>query len=172
VLEVFYPHANLEPLVNGLGRNQQFVNLSTVRNRGDIRLDHQLGSGSSVFARASWQAVDPGTVFEDPRFPNLGVQDRRIRARTVTGGWTRAISGTLLNEIRAGYSTDRSNRRSSHVAADVVTAVGLELPATAGDRRGYPSFTFQGSNRIRSIADNSTNATATRVRLPSASPTH
>ncbi|MEQ1757228.1 MAG: TonB-dependent receptor [Vicinamibacterales bacterium] len=158
MLDLFYPSANLTPLSNGVGRSQQFVNLRTERDRGDLRVDHELSSRDSLVARGSWQGTDPGTTFEDARFPNLGVFDRRLESRTVTGAWTRQLSSRAVNELRTGYVTDRSNRRSTFVAADVAANLGLEIPTTGLGRRGYPAFTFQGSNAIRGIADNSANA--------------
>src|SRR5262249_8247119 len=61
VLDLFYPRATLAPVANGLGRAQQFVNLSTVSDRADVRGDHQLSPGDFLFLRVSWQRTDPGT---------------------------------------------------------------------------------------------------------------
>ncbi len=158
VLDLFYPHATLAPVANGLGRAQQFVNLSTVSDRADARGDHQLSLRDSLFLRVSWQHTDPGTSFEDARFPNLGVQDRRLSSRTAAAGWTHAGSARVLNELRGGYSSDRSNRHSRFDATGVTSTLGLELPGTGTGRRGYPSFAFQGSDAIRGITDNSQNA--------------
>lgn len=158
VLDLFYPHATLAPIANGLGRAQQFVNLSTRSDRADVRGDHEITPRDSLFLRVSWQRTDPGTSFEDARFPNLGVQDRRLSSRTAAAGWTHARSATFLNELRGGYSSDRSNRHSRFVASDVTSMLGLDLPATGTGRRGYPAFVFQGSDAIRGIADNSQNA--------------
>ena len=158
VLEVFYPRANLAPLANGVGRNQQFVNFSATQQRWDARLDHELSSRDSVFGRVSWLGRDPGTALEDANLPNLGVQDRRVHTHTITATWRRTISRHIVHEMQAGYVSDGSNRRSHFDAADVTGALGLEMAPTAIGRRGYPAFTFQGSNAIRSVADPSVNA--------------
>jgi hypothetical protein len=158
VLDFFYPHANRSALASGLGRAQLFDNLTTLRNRWDARIDHELSANNSVFVRASGQQRDPGTAFELAGFSNLGVQDRRLSSKTVTGSWTSILGGSVFNELRAGYNQDRVNRKSQYDAASVASQLGLQYPDTSAGRRGFPAFTFQGTNAIRSIADPSQNA--------------
>jgi len=158
ILDFFYPHANAPSLASGLGRAQLFDNLETTRNRYDARVDHELTSDDSLFVRTSFQRRNPGTSFEAPGFPNLGVQDRRVSTNTVAGSWTHIFGGAMFNELRAGYNEDRNNRKSQYEAQDVASQLGLEFPETGAGRRGFPAFAFQGSNAIRSITDPSQNA--------------
>ena len=158
ILNFYYPHANAPSLASGLGRAQYFDNLETDRNRWDARVDHELSSSHSVFVRVSDQRRNPGTSFEQSGFPNLGVQDRRLSSRTVTGSWNAILGGAVFNELRAGYNQDRGNRKSQYDATAVATQMGLQVPTTAAGLRGFPAFAFQGSNAIRSISDPSQNA--------------
>lgn len=158
ILNFFYPLPNLSPLASGLGRYQEFVNLTTERQRWDARVDHELTSNDSLYVRGSWQHRDPGTTFENAQLPLLGVQDRQITTQTVTGSWTKVLSNSRLNELRVGYNLDRNNRKSQYLAEDVTSQLGIQIPNTGLGRRGYPAFTFGGANAIRSIADPSTNA--------------
>jgi len=158
ILNFYYPHANSAPLASGLGRAQLFDNLETQRNRWDARVDHELSSNNSLFVRFSEQRRNPGTSFEASGFPNLGVQDRRLSSRTVTGSWNSILGGSVFNELRAGYNQDRGNRKSQYDASTVATQLGLQVPATAAGLRGFPAFAFSGSNAIRSISDPSQNA--------------
>ena len=158
VLEFFYPRANLPALANGVGRSQQFVNLETAQDRWDVRVDHERSPRHSIFGRVSWQDLDAGSFLEDAGLPNLGVQDRRLQSRTASATWRSVVAPRLVAEIQAGYVTDRSNRRSRYEADAVTSALGLEVPPYAIGRRGYPAFSFQGANSIRSIADPSTAA--------------
>ena len=158
VLDFFYPHANLASLSNGLGRSQAFINLTHTQTRWDGRIDHELSSRDSVFGRVSGQHRNPATSFENLSFPNFGVQDRRLDSRSETATWTRTVSSRLVNDLRGGFVTDRSNRRSHFDAADVAATLGLDIPAGGLGRRGYPAFTFQGANSVRGIADTAPNA--------------
>jgi len=158
ILNFYYPRANATPLASGLGRAQYFDNLETERNRWDARVDHELSSRHSVFVRVSEQRRNPGTSFEQAGFPNLGVQDRRLSSRTVTGSWNAVLGNTVFNELRAGVNQDRGNRKSQYDATTVATQLGLQVPGTAANLRGFPAFAFQGTNAIRSITDPSQNA--------------
>ena len=158
ILDFFYPHANLASLASGLGRAQYFDNLETQRNRWDARVDHELSSNNSVFVRYSDQRRNPGTSFEVGGFPNLGVQDRRLSSRTVTGSWNSILGASVFNELRAGYNQDRGNRKSQYTAQTVASQLGLQFPGTVAGLRGFPAFAFQGTNAIRSITDPSQNA--------------
>jgi hypothetical protein len=158
ILDFYYPQANVAPLASGLGRAQYFDNLETRRNRWDARVDHELSSKHSVFARVSDQRRDPGTSFEASGFPNLGVQDRRLSSTTATGSWNAILGGAVFNELRAGHNRDRGNRKSQYDASAVATQLGLQVPTTAAGLRGFPAFAFQGTNAIRSITDPSQNA--------------
>ena len=61
----------------------------------------------------------------------------------------------MVNEFRAGYNYDNSERASTFTAADVTSQLGIEnAPSLGPDRRGFPQFQFTaGSNRPTNISD-------------------
>ena len=79
------------------------------------------------------------------------------------GGWTKILSPTIVNELRAGYNYDNSRRESTFQATDVASRLGIEnAPSLAADRRGFPSFQFTaGTNRPANIADQGRNVDRT-----------
>ncbi|HEY8549685.1 MAG TPA: TonB-dependent receptor [Vicinamibacterales bacterium] len=157
VMNFFYPIPNQTPLANGFGRFRSPINPETDRQRYDIRIDHELSSQSSVFARYSWQSREPLTTLENPAFPALGFQDRTVKGQTLATSWTQIFSSNRLNELRVGFNLDRSNRRSRFNAGQMADRFGLEIPAEGRDRLGYPAFEFQGANsptRIRDLRQN------------------
>jgi hypothetical protein len=151
LLNFFYPHANLTPSVNSAGkitsgRYQKFSPLETTRERADLRVDHELTKNDSIFVRYSYQRRLPNNIFEIDGFPDLGMQDRSQSTQTVAANWNRILSGSLLNEFRAGYNSDKRNQTSTYSAADVTSRIGLQIPAGGENYPGWPTVTFQGSN--------------------------
>ena len=106
-----------------------------------------------MFARYSWQGRDPLDQLENPLYPALGFQQRDIQGRTLAGSWTQILTSTFLNEFRAGFNKDRSNRRSQFNAGQLADQFGLEIPADGRDRLGYPAFSFAGTNPPSIIRD-------------------
>jgi hypothetical protein len=153
ILDFFYPEPNLGLQSSGLGLRQDFVNMQGQRHRADLRLDHEISKNDSAFVRLSWQYRDPGTTFEEPRFPLLGVLDRQVEDRTLASTWVHVFSAGALNEFRAGYNSERVNRRSNYIADQVAGTLGLSLPVGTEGRRGYPAFSFSGANSISSVPD-------------------
>ena len=166
IVDFFYPLPNQANLAaGGYGAYREILPLSHKRYRADGRVDHELSSRDSIFARVSWQRRDPdGFTFESTGgnggagLTNLGLLDRTSKAITLATGWTRVWSGALINEFRGGYSTDTRNRRSHFTAGILGAQLGLEVPPLAMDVPGFPSFLFSGANRPSDIRDQRQNA--------------
>lgn len=153
VMDFFYPLPNLPSLANGFGRYQTAITPEIKRQRYDVRVDHEFGSNNSVFGRYSWQGRKPLDQLENALYPDLGFQNRELQGRTLAGSWTRIMSHNFLNELRAGYNLDRSNRRSRFNAGQLADQFGLEIPVDGRDRLGYPAFSFTGTNSPSIIRD-------------------
>ena len=85
-------------------------------NQFDVRLDQALGSVSRMFVRYSWQGrrqLREG-LFDAPGLGGLAfvseALDRKPKAWSVAGGITHVLSGTKLNEIRVGYTVNKSSQ--------------------------------------------------------------
>ena len=164
IMAMFYPDPNRPSLANGYGTYRQILPLERTRDRMDGRIDHELTGNDSLFGRVSWQRRDPDAfTFEGTGgnggggLTNLGTLDRSSKAITVATGWTRIFSGTVVNELRGGYSLDERNRKSRFVAGDVGAAVGIEVPPLAQSVPGFPQFIFAGANRPSDIRDQRAN---------------
>jgi hypothetical protein len=161
MIDFFYPSPNQPNLAaGGYGAYRQILALERVRDRADVRVDHELTGRDSIFTRLSWQRRDPDAfTFESTGgnggagLTNLGLLDRQSKAITLAAGWTRVWSGTVVNEFRAGYSSDVRDRRSHFIAGDFAPQLGLEVPPLAAQAPGFPSFLFSGSNRPSDIRD-------------------
>jgi hypothetical protein len=161
IMDLFFPLPNQTQTSNGgFGTYRQILALSRTRDRADARVDHELSQSNSLFARFSWQNRDPDAfTFESTGgnggggLTNLGLLDRASKAMTFAVGWTRIWSDHIVNEFRGGYSADTRNRRSTFVAGDVGSAVGIEVPALAAQSPGFPTFLFSAPNRPSDIRD-------------------
>jgi hypothetical protein len=165
VMSFFWPLPNQGTLANGYGVFQEFVAKPQTRNRADLRLDHEATANDSLFVRASYQHRDPqGYTFEAGNaLTHLPILDSALNTASVIAGWTKVFSPTVVNEFRAGYNYDNSERESTLLAADVASQLGLEnAPSLGPDRRGFPSFQFTaGANRPGNIADAARNVDRT-----------
>jgi hypothetical protein len=157
IMDFFYPLPNQGTFTNGYGRYQQFVPKTRERHRGDLRIDHQASGNDSIFVRGSYQHRNPnGITFEAgnalTNMPNLNTE---LNTASLIGGWTKIFSATVVNEFRAGFNYDNSERASTFTAADVTRQLGIEnAPSLAPDRRGFPQFQFTaGTNRPTNITD-------------------
>src|SRR5712691_2567655 len=157
IMHFFYPLPNQGTMANGYGVFQQFVPETRHRQRADLRIDYEASKNDSVFIRSSYQNRDPSNIFFEGgnALTNLPILNTRLNTASVIGGWTKILSATIVNELRAGYNYDNSRRESTFQAADVAARLGIEnAPSLASDRRGFPSFQFTaGANRPLNIAD-------------------
>jgi len=161
IVSYFYPSPNQSNTSNGgFGTYRQILPLNRDRDRTDLRIDHELTGKDSIFVRASWQRRDPDSfTFESTGgnggtgLTNLGLLDRQSKAVTVATGWTRVWSSSIVNEFRGGYSLDSRDRRSTYIAGDVTSAVGIDVPPLAAQAPGFPQFQFSAPNRPSSIQD-------------------
>ena len=165
IMDFFYPLPNQEPLANGYGAYRQIVPLDRNRDRADFRVDHELTKKDSLFSRFSWQNRDPDAfTFEQTGgnggtgLVNNGILDRSSKAVSWANGWTRVWSNTIVNELRGGYSSTTSNRRSHFIAGQVGQDIGVDVPALAQNAPGFPTFLFAGANRPSDIRDQRQNA--------------
>jgi hypothetical protein len=164
IMNFFYPLPNQENLSNGYGVFQEFVPKTRNRQRFDARIDHELTERDSIFARFSYQHRDPSNVIFESGSALTNLPTLQTTLNTASGivGWTRVFSSTVVNEFRAGYNYDNSERQSNYVASQINAQLGLDgEPSLLPDASGFPSFRFSGANRPINIADAGRNADRT-----------
>ena len=165
IMDFFYPLPNQGTLSSGYGVFQQFVPETRHRQRADLRMDYEASKNDSLFVRTSYQNRDPNSItFEGGgALTNLPILNTRLNTASVIGGWTKIVSPTIVNELRAGYNYDNSRRESTFQAASVASQLGIEnAPSLGADRRGFPSFQFTaGTNRPTNLVDAARNVDRT-----------
>ncbi len=159
IINFFYPLPNQTPLSTGWGIYQKYTPETRNRQRADLRLDHELSSKDSIFARGSYQIRDPrafrSEVGSGNAFNNLPYLDDKLTTYSVIGGWTRVFSSTVVYEFRLGYNNDKSVRKSNYIAQELAAQLGYEAsPSLVEGAPGFPAINFVGgTNRPSSLPD-------------------
>ncbi|MBE3134103.1 MAG: carboxypeptidase regulatory-like domain-containing protein, partial [Acidobacteria bacterium] len=161
IMNYFWPLPTRDIKANGMGTFQQYVPVTRMRERFDLRMDHEAGSNNQFFARGSYQYRKP-TRFQweaGTALTNMPLINSSMTTYTAVGGWTSILTSTIVNEMRVGYNYDQSGRTSTLKATAVAAQFGIEAaPSITADIPGFPSILFTtGSNRPGNITDGGRN---------------
>lgn len=119
----------------------------------DIRIDHNLNANNRIFGRFSNYAVDK----QDPPWTGNSIAGNgnfatqyNIRGKSVALSWTSAISPSLLNELRGGFSRDnaRSNPLGLAVGTSLAGDYGLTGIPASPFAAGIPPVNITGLQRL------------------------
>jgi hypothetical protein len=160
VMNYFWPLPTRDMQANGMGTFQQYVPESRMRERFDLRMDHEAGTNNQFFARGSYQYRNPTRfIFQNSDvLTNLPLLDSSMTTYAAVGGWTSILTNRIVNEMRVGYNYDSSGQVSTLKATAVAAQLGLEAaPSVGADVPGFPTFNFTGSNRPGNITDGRNN---------------
>jgi hypothetical protein len=132
-LNTFFPLPNYGPA--GAIANNYVANFPIPINsaQGDARIDQMIGSKNLVFARYTYknrrvEAVPIAPAFANPGSPSLptvGENSLPEVDQALTVAWNSTISPTLVNELRAGFSTSRISSTYGVTAQESANALGL-----------------------------------------------
>jgi len=116
---------------------------SSDQNNFDVRIDHNIGNGDSLFGRFSYEdqpsfvpspfnnALDGG-AFQD------GTQDNSYRSVAISE--THTFSPTTINELRFGYNRINSHRFQLNANQNVAAQLGFPGVPFGPDNGGLPSI--------------------------------
>jgi hypothetical protein len=111
-------------------------------NQGDFRLDQNLTSKQSVFARMTYKRRE--TLSAPSGSPNLGGGDALENDYGFTVAYNYVISSHLINEARAGYTGVNTGTNYAYTSAGIQQALGLQLAGPAPPGAAAPSFSITG----------------------------
>ncbi len=119
----------------------------------DVRIDHTINQNNRIFGRFSDYTVDrqdpPWTSNPTAGNGNFATQ-YHIRGKSVALAWTDAVSPSMLNELRGGFSRDNahSDPLGLKVGASQAADYGLSgIPAGPFDA-GIPPINISGLQRL------------------------
>jgi len=139
------------PLPNAPGSSRNLISTAVERTNLDqysLRLDHQLTSKDSLFARLSifharaFQPFGSGKLFE-ALAPGFGRQ-LTTRAMNLALSHTHFFTPDILNEIRIGYLGVSGGQVSENRGVDFASSVGLLGTTRNVDDLGYPQVSLGG----------------------------
>ena len=140
--------ANLYPLPNAVGPNavtNNFVDnyaAPITANQGDIRLDQNVSSRQSFFARLSYKRRVTVTA---PTTIAIGPSTSPANDVNLTLAYNFIISPTMVNEFRYGFTSEHSDSQISYLSQDAAADLfGLPVPRPLAIGGGAPQFTITG----------------------------
>ncbi len=132
----------LPPPNDGASSHRYTIGATEVSNQFDVRIDQNFSPGHTVFGRLSWKEVENvlPTVYE-----SLGPRTEGRPNRTLVVSDNYAISSSLLNEARFGYTSADQGFTTGRRGADVIGDLGLILlSANPPDVTGTPFVQIAG----------------------------
>lgn len=127
--------------------NNFTTNLPTpiTSNQGDVRLDQNITSRQTAFARFTYKRRDVSNT------PTYSVLAGATRVPENDFGLTAAhnfvITPNLVNEVRAGFNGMHSSTFNSSVAKNLISSLGFTGIPDPPDGSGSPTFNISGFTR-------------------------
>lgn len=136
----YIPHANQAGLANNyIGT----TTTDTTENQFFLRLDHQLGPGSTLFGRLATRAAEINTVQLNPNFRSFGQPENQ----DYVIGYTRALNPRWLIDARVSYVRESTPNQTGREGADIdplrdfgISGLSTEDPLL----RGIPNAAITG----------------------------
>jgi Carboxypeptidase regulatory-like domain len=142
VLKYFDPLPNYGP-ANAIANNYETAFPTPIgSNQGDFRLDQNINSKQTVFARLTYKRRE--TISAPSGSVNLGGGDALGNDYGLTVAHNYVITPHLINEARAGYTGENTGTNYPYTAAGIQQALGLQLAGPPPPGAAAPSFSITG----------------------------
>jgi len=144
----FFPLPNRAP-DNIAGTNNFRANTVDLLDRDNytVKVDYNLSDANRFYVRYLWNRQDSGTrsLYADSGAEPTG--NRNITGWNLLGGWTRILSPTLINELRAAWVDRTTLLHSPSIGKNYPSTLGLRgIPDDAFPRFNISGYTALGSN--------------------------
>jgi hypothetical protein len=142
-IAALYPAANQPGAVNNYVSN---VPTTDSADQLDIRGDHSFGASDTMFVRYSWsdREITRGGFFAAPGNGGNGFGDYPLiqlpQAWSVAGGETHVFSTALVNEVRIGFTRNKSDQLSP-ATQSLYEQFGIKGVPQLPGLTGLPTFT-------------------------------
>ncbi len=142
VLKYFDPLPNYGA-PGAISNNYEFTAPTNITsNQGDMRVDHNITSKQSAFARLTYK--EKQSLSGPSASPNLGGGTTIERDYAVSGAYNYIITPTLLNEARVGYTGSNSGSGYNYTASGIQSALNLQLAGPPPLGAASPGFSITG----------------------------
>ena len=137
----FYPRENMP------GAIMNYYGAETDRGETDkwlFKVDHRFSSRDTVSGRFLWHASDPYNPFRGSNLPNFGIWSVN-RYSMVSINYTRMISNSMVNEVRASFTRTReAETKTLYSSRDFGGEFGITPPTNDPILFGFPSIAITG----------------------------
>lgn len=145
-LAALYPAPNQPGSVNNYVAN---VPTSDTADQLDLRFDHSFRAQDTLFVRYSWsdREIFQDSFFAAPGNGGNGFGDYPLlttpKAFSIAGGETHVFSTSLVNEVRIGFTRNRSNQLTT-ASAPLYADFGITGVPLFDGLTGLPQITVTG----------------------------
>jgi hypothetical protein len=142
-LAALYPAPNQPGSVNNYVAN---VSITDYADQLDLRGDHSFRSSDTMFVRYSWsdREITLGSFFAPPGNGGNGFGDYPLiqlpKAWSIAGGETHIFSTSLVNELRIGFTRNKSDQLSP-ASQSLYDQFGIKGVPQFEGLNGLPTFT-------------------------------
>ena len=151
-----FPAPNIAGTANGFGVSNNYLTNPVEpnnTNQFDVRIDHKISDADSIFGRVSYSNNHdnpPGAIpppldagsFSTGNFINL--------PRNAVINETHIFTPSTVNELRIGYSQNRSERLEFNANTDLSAQFGIPGIPFSTNNGGLPNFSVGGLNSFGS----------------------
>jgi hypothetical protein len=151
-----FPLPNLAGQVSSFGVSNNYLSNPSEpndTNQFDVRIDHQFSASDSIFGRVSYSNNTdnpPGPIPPPLDAASFSSGNFINRPRNVVLSWTHIFTPRTINELRLGYSRNRSERLQFNANENLSAQLGIPGIPFSTNNGGLPSFSVAGLNSFGS----------------------
>ena len=137
----FFPLPNYGPAGAIANNYQQLFPANISSNAGDMRIDKNITSKNTAFARLTYKRRESLTA---PTDPVLGSGTSLENDYGISGADNYVITPHMVNEARVGYTGSNTGSNYGYTAAGIQGALGLQLAGPVPPGAASPGFSITG----------------------------
>ena len=143
-----FPAPNTPGSIGPTGVSSNYVSNPSLRdetNQFDIRIDHKISDADSIFGRLSYSdqtLTPPGAIPPPLDSASFSSGDFLNHARNVVITETHILTAHLVNELRLGYSRNRSERLQFNSTKNLSAQFGIPGIPFSATNGGLPQFSI------------------------------
>jgi hypothetical protein len=138
----FFPLPNYGAAGAIANNYQQLFPANISSNAGDMRIDKNITSKNTAFARLTYKRRETETAPSGS--PILGGGTSLENDYGISGADNYVITPNMVNEARVGYTGSNTGSNYNYTAGAIQTALGLQLAGPAPPGAAAPSFSVSG----------------------------
>ncbi len=145
-----FPQPNVPGDVNNLGVVNNYLSNPVEpndTNQFDLRIDHKISDSDSIFGRFSYSNNTdnpPGPIPPPIDAASFSSGNFINKPRNIALSWTHIFNPRLINELRAGYSQNRSERLQFDANENLAATLGIPGIPYSTNNGGLPAFNVPG----------------------------